>query len=273
VAATDAAAGVRVTLGQLEVTTDRAANLAAVGAAFDEAARGRAHLLVLPEYAAAFDPRGTGPGHAEALDGPFVTGLRRLAREHGVAAVAGTLLPGADSGRAVNAVVAVDARGDLAGVYRKVHLYDAFGHRESDVLEAGDPAAEPVVLRAGGLTFGVLTCYDLRFPESARRVVDAGADALVVPAAWAAGPLKADHWRTLARARAIENTAVVVAVGQAGRGVTGRSLVVGPDGAVVLELGKAAALRTAELDPAAVAAARTRDPSLANRRYAVVPRP
>lgn len=266
------ATGARVTIGQLEVSADHAANLVAVGAAFREAARVRADLLVLPEYAAGFDPQGTGVEHAEPLDGPFVTTLRRLAREHGVAAIAGTLVPGSAAGRAVNVVVAVDASGELVGTYRKVHLYDAFGHRESDRLDAGDPAAPPLVLRLGDLTFGVMTCYDLRFPESARRLVDAGADVLVVPAAWAAGDLKADQWRTLARARAIENTAVVLAVGQAGRGVTGRSLLVGPDGQVGLELGERAELRSADLDPAALAGVRERNPSLANRRYAVVPR-
>ncbi len=266
------ATGARVTIGQLEVSADHAANLVTVGAAFREAARVRADLLVLPEYAAAFDPRGTGAEHAEPLDGPFVGTLRRLAREHRVAVVAGTLVPGSAPGRAVNVVVAVDAAGDLVGTYRKVHLYDAFGHRESDRLDAGDPAAPPLVLRVGDLTFGVMTCYDLRFPESARRLVDAGADVLVVPAAWAAGELKADQWRTLARARAIENTAVVLAVGQAGRGVTGRSLLVGPDGQVGLELGERAELRSADLDPAALAAVRERNPSLANRRYVVVPK-
>src|SRR5690606_12511201 len=107
--------------------------------------------------------------------GPFVTTLRRLAREHRVAAIAGTLVPGSAPGRAVNVVVAADAHGEIVGTYRKVHLYDAFGHRESDLLDAGDPAAPPLVLRVGDLTCGVMTCYDLRFPESARRLVDAGA--------------------------------------------------------------------------------------------------
>lgn len=127
-------------------------------------------------------------------------------------------------------------------------------------------------MTVGGLTFGVMTCYDLRFPESARRLVDAGADVLVVPAAWAAGDLKADHWRTLARARAIENTSVVLAVGQAGKGVTGRSLLVGPDGQVGLELDERASLRTADVDPGALGAVREANLSLANRRYAVVPK-
>ncbi|KZM36984.1 carbon-nitrogen hydrolase family protein [Oerskovia enterophila] len=286
---------VRVTIAQIEVSNDHAANLLVVRSAFAEAERLHADLLVLPEYASGFDPRGVGIEHAEPLDGPFVTTLQRWASETGVAVIAGTTIPGSTSSdgaasqegsggapvaaapdsptRAVNAVVAIDAHGRLSGVYRKVHLYDAFGHRESDRLEPGPADAPPTVLTVGGLTFGVMTCYDLRFPETARRLVDAGADVLVVPAAWAAGDLKADHWRTLARARAIENTSVVLAVGQAGKGVTGRSLLVGPDGQVGLELDERAGLRTADIDPEALAGVRRTNPSLANRRYAVVPVP
>jgi predicted amidohydrolase len=185
--------------------------------------------------------------------------------------IAGTSLPSAEPDKAVNAVVAIDGGGVLMGVYRKVHLYDAFGSRESDVLEPGPADAEPLVITVAGLRFGVLTCYDLRFPESARRVVDAGADVLVVPAAWVEGPLKAMHWRALAVARAIEDTAAVVAVGMAGRGVTGRSLVVGPDGVVVLEMDDEPGLATADLDPALIARVRAANPSLENRRYRVVP--
>lgn len=187
--------------------------------------------------------------------------------------LAGVTLPGdASDARATNAVVAVDGAGAVVGLYRKVHLYDAFGSRESDRLRPGPSDAAPLVLDVAGVRFGVLTCYDLRFPESARRLVDAGADVLVVPAAWADGDLKAMHWRTLAVARAIENTAAVVAVGMAGKGVVGRSLVVGPDGVVGLELDEKSAIRTVDLDPDELRAVREKNPSLANRRYGVVPR-
>jgi len=268
---------VRVTVAQLEVGQDRHANLLAARDALRTAARARADVVVLPEYASAFDPRGVGVELAEPLDGPFVSTLREDAAAHGLAVVAGTTVPGGEPGadgqpRAHNVVVAVDAGGRLAGVYRKVHLYDAFGHRESQRLAPGPVDAPPLVLDVAGLCFGVLTCYDLRFPESARRLVDAGTDVLLVPAAWASGDLKAMHWRTLAVARAIENTAAVVAVGQAGRGVVGRSLVVGPDGVVGLELDDDPQVRTVDLDADALRSVRERNPSLAHRRYAVVPR-
>ncbi|GAB2453987.1 carbon-nitrogen hydrolase family protein [Xylanimonas ulmi] len=265
-------AGVRVTVAQVEVSRDHAANRDAVTAVVREAAEAGADLVALPEYASGYERRGVGPAHAEPLDGPFVTLLRSLAAEHGLAVVAGMTLPGRSPQRAVNAVVAVGADGEVAGVYRKVHLYDAFGSRESDTLEPGPLDARPLTFAVGGLTFGVLTCYDLRFPESARRAVDAGAQALLVPAAWVAGPLKADHWRTLLRARAIENTAAVVGVGMAGHGTTGRSLVAGPDGVVTLELGDGPQTATVTLDPAAITRTRAANPSLANRRYTTAPR-
>lgn len=268
---------VRITLAQVAASDDPAANRAVVADAFRTAEHARADLLVLPEYTSAFDPRGVGLRHAEALDGPFVALLRERAAATGVAVVAGTTLPGgapAPDGaeRAVNALVAVDGTGALAGVYRKVHLYDAFGQRESDRLAPGDPSAPPLVLDVAGVRVGAITCYDLRFPESTRRLVDAGAQVVLVPAAWAAGPLKAMHWRALAVARAIESTSAVVAVGMAGRGVTGRSLVVGPDGVVGLELDEAPGVRTVDVDVEALLAVREANPSLANRRYRVVPR-
>ncbi|NCT91168.1 carbon-nitrogen hydrolase family protein [Cellulomonas sp. APG4] len=227
-----------------------------------------AQLVVLPEYAARFDPRGVGVEHAEPLDGPFVSALRAVATQTRTTVLAGTVVPAGDL--AANLVVAVGADGALLGTYAKVHLYDAFGQRESDRLVAGDPAAAPLVVDLDGLRVGVMTCYDLRFPESARRLVDAGATVLAVPAAWAAGPHKADQWETLLRARAIESCAYVLGAAQQGPGVAGDSLVVDPLGVVLARGSGGAAI--ASVEPAEVAAVRERNPSLVNRRYAVVPR-
>lgn len=275
----------RVTIAQTEVSGDHSANLVVVRHAVAEALRVSSDLLVLPEYASGYDPAGVGVEHAETLDGPFVSTLRELTsrqvasggavegatRTGGpLTVVAGMVLAATDGGLPGNVVVVVRG-GEVVGTYRKVHLYDAFGHRESDRLAAGDPAAAPLVVTVAGLQVGVMTCYDLRFPESARRLVDAGAQVLVVPAAWAAGRGKVEQWRILAQARAIENVSAVVAVGQAGKGVSGHSLLVGPDGSVAIELGDTPAYRTADVDPDGVAVERDRNPSLANRRYTTVP--
>lgn len=256
---------VRVHVAGLACGRDPAANRELATDAVRRAADDGARLVVLPEYAAAFDPRGVGADLAEPLEGPFVRAITRAAADGGLTVVAGTAVP-TSPGRAANVVVVVDADG-VRAAYRKVHLYDAFGQRESERLDAGDPAAPPAVVDVDGLRLGVLTCYDLRFPESARRLADAGADVLAVPAAWAAGPHKADHWTTLLRARAIENTAYVLGAAQCGRGVTGATCVVDPLGVVVAEGDVAAA----DLSVDVVREVRERNPSLLNRRYRVVP--
>ncbi|KGM10980.1 nitrilase-related carbon-nitrogen hydrolase [Cellulomonas bogoriensis] len=249
---------------------DRALNLSVVLAEIAAAATAGVRLLVLPEYATAFDPRGVDADLAEGVDGPVVAEVREASARAGVAVVLGTVVPGARAGRAANVVVVVDG-GRVVGEYRKVHLYDAFGHRESERLDAGAPGAAPVVVEVDGMHVGVMTCYDLRFPESARRLVDAGATVLVVPAAWAAGPGKADQWDVLLRARAVEDVSYVVAAAQTGRGVVGDSQVVDARG-VVLGRGSADAVDV-ELDPAHVQEQRRLNPSLQNRRYRVVPAP
>ena len=223
-----------------------------------------ADLVVFPEaFARDFGTPGSDvSGHAEPVDGPFGRAVEQVARDRATTVVAGMFEVSEDSGRPYNTLV---VRGAASADYRKVHLYDSFGYRESDRLTAGPVDAVTVPL--GGLTLGLMTCYDLRFPEQARALVDAGADTLVVPSAWVAGERKVDHWRTMVRARAIENTAWVVAVGQPGPRYAGHSMVVDPLGDVVVEAGEEeSTVLHASLDPGVVESARRTNPSLANRR-------
>ena len=111
-----------------------------------------------------------------------------------------------------------------------------------------------------------MTCYDLRFPELARALVDAGAEVIVVPSAWLPGERKVDHWRTLLAARAIENTCFVVAAAQPEPRYCGHSLVLGPLGQVLAEAGGGEESLTATLDRDDLLGARRTNPSLANRR-------
>jgi predicted amidohydrolase len=223
-----------------------------------------ADLVVLPEaFARDFGEPGSAlAANAEPLDGPFVTEVERVAELRDTTVVAGMFESTGDGDDTPYNTVVV--RGRARHDYRKIHLYDSFGYRESDVLAAGP--VEPATFDLDGTTIGLMTCYDLRFPELARRLVEAGAEVLVVPAAWVAGPRKVDHWTTLLRARAIENTAYVVGVGQPTARYSGHSMVVGPLGDVLAEGGSDAETLTVEIDPAAVAEARRTNPSLLNRR-------
>lgn len=200
--------------------------------------------------------------HAEPLDGPFVSLLSEHARRLDATVIAGMFertehLP-------FNTLVAVTPKGEIGATYRKIHLYDSFGYRESERLAPGE--LTPVVFSVGDLSVGLMTCYDLRFPELGRALVDAGADVLVVPAAWVAGARKLHHWLTLTAARAIENTVFVVAAAQDGDRYTGHSLVVDAEGSRVVEAGEGDAVLYAELTADSIAKAREVNPSLQNRR-------
>lgn len=253
----------RVAVVQLAAGVDAEDNVAAVR----QATQGLdAELIVLPEammYDFGDPSAPLGPA-AQPLDGPFVTALGDIARAHGATVIGGMFERSDDPTRPHNTLVAVGPDATLAAAYRKAHLYDSFGYRESDRLRAGD--AVPVVVDAGQLRLGLMTCYDLRFPEQARALVDAGADVLVVPAAWVRGPLKEDHWETLLRARAIENTVYVVAAAQCGRSYCGRSMVVDPMGVAVAALGADEGAAVADVDPERITAARERNPALRHRR-------
>ncbi len=258
--------GVRACVVQFAASTDVEANLERIKDLASEAASVGANLIVVPE--AAMHDFGApdlplGPV-AQPLDGEFVSEIRRLAGECRATIVAGMFERSDDATRPFNTLVVAGPDGELAGAYRKVHLYDSFGYRESERLSPAD--VEPTVVPVGDFRVGLMTCYDLRFPEFSRALVDRGADVLAVPAAWVRGPLKEDHWTTLLRARAIENTAYVVAAGQTGSSYVGRSTIVDPMGVTVCALGDEEAVATGDLDPARVKSVRQRNPSLANRR-------
>jgi predicted amidohydrolase len=250
----------QVVLVQAASSLDRDANRRRLESVVTEGA----DLVVLPEaFARDFGEPGSDLApFAEPLDGPFVTEIERVAADRHTTVVAGMFeTAGSADAPPFNTVV---VRGGAHLDYRKIHLYDSFGYRESDVLAAGP--IEPATFELAGTTVGLMTCYDLRFPELARRLVDAGAEVILVPSAWVAGPRKVDHWTTLLRARAIENTAYVVGVGQPPPRYSGHSTVIGPLGDVVAEAGDEDEVLTVDLDPDAVIWARRTNPSLANRR-------
>jgi deaminated glutathione amidase len=260
----------RVALCQIPVASRPDMNLSRVRSALTSAKAHSSDLAVFPEGTQArfsTDLRAV----AEPLDGPFCTGLAEAARSAGTAVIAGVFEPAPD-GRVYNTAVAFDAEGRLAAAYRKIHLFDALGQRESQTVA---PGSQITLAELGGLVVGLLTCYDIRFPELARALAVRGADLIVVPANWAAGLFKEEHWVTLVRARAIESTVWVAAAGQvpdpdepptrAPTGV-GRSMLVDPMGTVRIDLGSSHAVAACDVDTKVTAQVRTVLPSLSHRR-------
>lgn len=256
---------------QFAPSDDTAANLATIDALVSRAAARGATLVVLPEYSSWFSAElgSNWVDAAQGIDGEFVTGLRALVRRLRIHLVAG-ILETAEPTRISNTVVALDTGGEVVSVYRKMHLYDAFGHRESDWVRAGD-TTQPQTFTWEGFTVGLQTCYDIRFPEVTRRLVDAGATLVLVPAEWVRGPLKEHHWRTLVTARALENTIYIAAADHAPPVGVGNSMVVDPMGVELVTIGDEVGAAVAEISVSRLAAVREVNPALNLRRFGVVP--
>jgi predicted amidohydrolase len=259
-------------VAQFSPAADETANLVAISELVVRAKDRGARVVLLPEYSSYFvDPFDSSLAeHAQDLDGPFVSSLTELAAAHDMHIVAGLVERAENPERVRNTVVAVDA-GGIVAKYRKLHLYDAFGQRESDWVEPGALGA-PETFEAGGIRFALMTCYDVRFPEVARTLADTGAHVVLVAAEWVRGPLKEDHWRTLLQARAIENTLYVAGADHPPPLGVGHSAIVDPQGVPIAAIGSATDVAVAHIDTAVVDRVRRVNPALALRRYTVAPR-
>ncbi|MFE4230087.1 carbon-nitrogen hydrolase family protein [Arthrobacter sp. NPDC056886] len=261
---------VNIAVAQFAPGLDKQQNEKDIAELVSEAAQLGARLVVLPEYAMFTAPSMDGSflDTAEPLSGPFVTGLSELARELSIFVVAGINEELEGGEQISNTLVAVGPQGGVVAIYRKLHLYDAFGYQESALVRPGEIEA-PETFEIDGISFGMQTCYDLRFPEVTRRIVDAGAQVLLLPAEWVPGPLKEDHWTTLLRARAIENTIYVAAADQCAPTGAGNSMIVDPMGVVLASLGEQKAVATAELTEERLRTVRLKNPALELRRFTI----
>ncbi|WP_219414812.1 carbon-nitrogen hydrolase family protein [Pseudonocardia nigra] len=261
----------RIALAQIVSTPDASENLGLVEDAVRRAAEEGARLVVFPEATMCCFGRPLGPV-AEPLDGPWAERVRGIAAAAGVTVVAGMFTP-ADDGRVHNTLIATG--GGVEASYDKIHLFDAFGFAESRTVA---PGTAPVRIAVDGVSVGLATCYDLRFPGLFQELAVQGAELVVVPASWGAGPGKREQWDLLVRARALDSTAFVAACDQADPTAVGReagkaptgigaSLVAGPLGAVVDQLGAEPGLLVVDLDLDDVTSARKSVPVLANRRF------
>ncbi|MCW4466357.1 carbon-nitrogen hydrolase family protein [Glutamicibacter sp. MNS18] len=209
---------------------------------------------------------------AEPVDGHWANSVRQIARESDITILAGMFTPGVGR-RLRNTLLVTGPTVDTS--YDKIHLYDAFGFAESDSVTPGE---RPVQFSIDGVKFGVATCYDLRFPRLFTHHANHGAVVNLVCASWGAGPGKAEQWRTLAVARALDTTTFVIAVDQAdpestGVSVTGTaplgvgfSIAVDPLGRILHQAGIGEELQVVELDLSLIDEAREKLPVLANAR-------
>ncbi|WP_437772519.1 carbon-nitrogen hydrolase family protein [Arthrobacter sp. KNU40] len=257
----------RITLAQIDSGTDVRRNLDLMADFCARAAREGSNLIVFPEYSTYEKSRvdRSFVDMAEPLDGPVAAKLQATAARYGIAVVAGLLEASGERNRAFNTLVAIAPDASRLASYRKIHLFDCQGFRESDYIKAA-PEPVPVTFSCGGMTFGLMTCYDLRFPELARLLADAGAEVLLVCSSWVPGTAKTEQWATLAKARAIENGVYVAAVSQTPPVSIGYSMLVDPLGTVLHSLGAEPGTATLDLSPEAVRAARDQFPTWQHHR-------
>ncbi|MFE9020334.1 carbon-nitrogen family hydrolase [Streptomyces sp. NPDC007808] len=263
----------RASLLQIDVKEDESVDSRRVRVASLVRAQAGADLVVLPELwttgAFAYEKFGS---EAEPLDGPTYDAMAKAASDAGVWLHAGSIPERDPEGPLYNTSLVFSPAGDLVAAYRKIHRF-GFDKGEAVLMGAGEELVTFPLPGQPGTTVGVGTCYDLRFPELFRGLVDAGAETLVVPAGWP--ERRRAHWTLLAQARAVENQAFVLACGTAGThaGVpqAGHSIVVDPWGEVLAEAGAGEQVLTVEFDPGKVAVTRDQFPALKDRVLGLAP--
>ncbi|OBI85152.1 carbon-nitrogen hydrolase family protein [Mycobacterium sp. 1245805.9] len=264
----------RIALAQILSGSDPAANLELVRDYTRRAADAGATLVAFPEATMCRFGVPLAP-IAEPVDGPWANGVRGIATDSGITVIAGMFTPSGD-GRVKNTLIVAGPgtpnRPDAH--YDKIHLYDAFGFTESRTVA---PGHEPVVVEVDGVRVGLSVCYDIRFPALYTELARRGAQLIVASASWGSGPGKLEQWTLLARARALDSTSYVAAVGQADPGEAlsdsgsgaplgvGGSLVASPLGEVVASAGDGPQLVVADIDVDRVGAARDSIAVLRNR--------
>ena len=255
-----------IALAQTTVSTSPEKNLQTARHWIRRASDQGADLVVFPEMFMARPRQDVALAQiAEPLDGPFTAKLSTLAAEHSIAVICGVweAVEG-EATRAANVAIALGPDGRLLARYNKIHLFDALSVRESDQMTGGN--TPPPLFSLNSIQIGLAICYDLRFPELFRNLALRGADAVIVPSAWYAGPLKEDHWLTLLRARAIENTIYVCGANLAGSPFSARSAIFDPFGAPVAGSGEDEMLVCGQIQQARLGEVRAKLPTLTHVR-------
>lgn len=263
----------KIAVVQFKASTDKAENLERILGFIKYAADRGARLCAFPEFMMFYTTSKQSPRQlaslAETISGDFVSTIARAARQNRIQVVGTLYEKSKRRDRVFDTSFFITRSGKLAASYRKIHLYDALGFRESNKLAPGSRIAHPIKTSVGKM--GMLICYDLRFPEMSRTLASSGSEILAVPSAWVKGKGKEEHWITINKTRAIENGCYVIAPDQVGNIYCGRSLVVDPYGKVLLDMKKKEGVGFAEIESDKVRQTRRLLPLLQNRRTDVYP--
>ena len=256
---------------QMKSSVDKELNLVHSLKLINEAAKKKARLICFPEFQMAYSPpeQKSESLHkiAEKITGNFVSTLSNSAKQNRVNIVATLyeIINTNDKNHKVfDTGVIINELGKLQSIYRKVHLYDALGFKESKKLLAGSIIEKPSKTSVGKL--GLLICYDMRFPEISRILTVNGANILVSPSAWVAGFMKREHWEIMVRARAIENGVYVLAPNQVGNIYCGHSMAIDPFGSTIVDMENREGIEFIDIDSSKIDTTRRTLPLLMNRR-------
>ena len=263
----------KVAVVQFKASTTKETNLKKIIKFISQAAKNKAALVAFPEFMMFYTNSSQTSKQlaslAETIKGNFVTTIANTARENKIQVIGSFYEKSTKKDRVYDTSFIIDRSGKVISTYRKIHLYDALGFRESDKMISGSKIAKPVSTSIGKV--GMMICYDLRFPEMSRALAVSGSEVLVVPSAWVKGTMKEEHWLTINKTRAIENGCYVIAPDQVGNMYCGRSVVVDPYGKILLDMKKKQGIGYVNIELKKIKNIRKVLPLLKNRRTDVYP--
>lgn len=258
---------------QMRASTTKRRNLDAILDDITRAATMGCSVVAFPEYMMFYVGTRTPKEiatDAEKITGEFIGAISDEAIRNKIHVIGTIYEKSRRADRVYDTAFHMDEAGNIAETYRKIHLYDALGIKESKILLPGSHIRRPKHTPAGKV--GMLICYDLRFPEVSRILASAGSEILVAPSAWVRGKGKEEQWIALNKSRAIENGCYVIAPAHLGNIYCGRSLAVDPTGKVLVDMKKRRGIAKVKISGATIRNVRKQMPLLASRRTDVYPR-
>jgi len=258
----------KVGVVQFKASTNKETNLKKIINYISKAAQNKATLVAFPEFMMFYTNSSQTSKQlanlAEKINGNFVNTIAKTAKQYRIQVIGSFYEKSNKKDRVYDTSFVIDKTGKVISTYRKIHLYDALGFRESDKMTSGSKITKPVKTSIGKV--GMMICYDLRFPEMSRSHASSGSEVLVAPSAWVKGDMKEEHWITINKTRAIENGCYVIAPDQVGNIYCGRSVVVDPYGKILLDMKKKQGIGYVNIELKKIKQIRKVLPLLKNRR-------